>query len=203
MGLFLLLFSLPPNYPGTEAVAVGEGLTVGTERVALAYFKTTDPPDKVVHFYEALWRSEGHPTVVEGEPDDCVVSAFLTREGVQRTVVARRYAGLTLAFLATKSLWEVHPRRATSLLVTEGLQWTSPEQSTTDGGTRFWVVARPLEEVRTSALTKLRRQGLQEQPSVGPAIVHRGQDRILKTEFSALAPELTLVIQAELAERLP
>lgn len=95
-----------PVYPGHVHTRIGGDLAVGGRLHRMAYFTTADSMEKVAGYFEKLWKEEGYPTFVDGDlEDEGVVSSFMTREGVQRSVVLRRHGEVTLVFTVLKDVW--------------------------------------------------------------------------------------------------
>jgi hypothetical protein len=94
-----------PTYPGAVHTRIGDDLEIGGELYRIAYFTTVDSPLDVAEHFVREWRRRGYPTTAIGDfRSEGVVSAFLTREGVQRAVVVRREGMRTLAFTMVKDL---------------------------------------------------------------------------------------------------
>jgi len=92
-----------PAYPGAVHTRIGDDLEVGGELYRIAYFTTTDSPLEVAQYFLRDWRSHGYPTTAVGDfRAEGVVSAFSTREGIQRAVVVRVEGAKTLAFTLLK-----------------------------------------------------------------------------------------------------
>ena len=88
-----------PVYPGAVHTRIGNDLIIAGEYYRLAYFTTDDSLEKVADYFARHWRTQGYPTVVDGDlRDEAVVSALYTREGLQRGVVLRRHLGKTVGF---------------------------------------------------------------------------------------------------------
>lgn len=111
--LLLLLWAAPSRaeqelavYPGTVHTRIGEELLIGGQPHRLAYFTTTDSLVKVARYFHGCWTKQGYPVVVNGDLQrEAVVSAFFTREGLQRAVVLRTHLGKTVGFTVLKDLW--------------------------------------------------------------------------------------------------
>jgi hypothetical protein len=95
-----------PVYPGAPQVQIGDDLIVGGAHFRIAYFSTPDSVQAVADHFLQYWRGQGYPTAVDGDGGrEITVSAFLTRQGVQRSVVLRRDAQKTIGFAALHDLW--------------------------------------------------------------------------------------------------
>ena len=97
-------------YPGAVHTRIGKDLVILGGYYRMAYFQTEDPPQKVAEFFAKQWESQGYPVMIDGNGEtDLVVSAFYTREGLQRSVVIRVYEGKTVGFTVLKDLWQSEP----------------------------------------------------------------------------------------------
>jgi hypothetical protein len=95
-----------PVYPGAPQVQIGDGLIIGGEHFRIAYFSTTDSVQAVADYFLRHWKKQGYPTAADGDLDrEVIISAFYTRQGVQRSVVLRRDANKTIGFAALRDLW--------------------------------------------------------------------------------------------------
>ena len=101
-----------PVYPGTVHTRVGDDLIINGELFRIAYFTTRDPVTRVADYFFQEWKRRGLPTTVDGDfRTEIAVSAFYTRDGLQRSVVLRSHGGKTVGFAVLRDLW----LRATSL----------------------------------------------------------------------------------------
>ena len=111
--LWLLLWAVPSRaeqelalYPGAVHTRIGTDLLIGGQYHRMAYFTTKDSMGKVARYFHDAWTKQGYPVVVEGDlRQEAVVSAFDTREGLQRAVVLRTHLGKTVGFTVLKDLW--------------------------------------------------------------------------------------------------
>lgn len=94
----------PFSYPSVRPVPIAQGLSIGKMNLQASYFTTPDALDVVATHFASRWRDEGYPVVVEGEGPGRVVSAYLTREGVQRVVVLSRRGRVTLVLCVERPL---------------------------------------------------------------------------------------------------
>lgn len=95
-----------PVYPGTIHTRIGTDLVIAGEYYRLAYFLTDDPIPQVAQYFASHWKRLGIPTVVDGDgKEEMIVSAFYTREGLQRAVILRVHQGRTLGFSVLRDLW--------------------------------------------------------------------------------------------------
>ena len=110
-----------PVYPGTVHTRVGDDLIINGEHFRIAYFTTRDPLTRVADYFFQEWKRRGLPTSVDGDfRTEIAVSAFYTRDGLQRSVVLRSHGGKTVGFAVLRDLW----LRATSV---PGPEWIAPE----------------------------------------------------------------------------
>ncbi len=145
-----------PVYPGTVHTRIGNDLLINGEYYRLAYFESGDSLKKIADYFRKQWGDEGYPVTVDGNfVDEGVVSAFYTREGLQRSVVLKLHDGKTLGFTVLKDLWVREPlARAAKLPKLEGAlvsqEMVLREES---GGTqaRAGLYALPMSEVREQA----------------------------------------------------
>lgn len=95
-----------PVYPGAIHTRIGNDLVISGEYYRLAYFLTDDSIPQVAQYFIKEWKRRGIPTMLDGDGrDEVIVSAFYTREGLQRAVILRKHQGRTLGFTVLKDLW--------------------------------------------------------------------------------------------------
>src|SRR5262245_58994591 len=95
-----------PVYPAVVNTRIGNDFVIAGQYHRLGYFKTKDSLHTVARFFAEKWTREGIPVMLDGDfVNEGVVSAFYTREGLQRAVVVRTYHGATLGFTVLKDLW--------------------------------------------------------------------------------------------------
>ncbi|HME91511.1 MAG TPA: hypothetical protein VKE49_08810 [Myxococcaceae bacterium] len=95
-----------PVYPGTVHTRVGDDLIINGEHFRIAYFSTRDSLAQVADYFFQQWKRRGLPTTADGDfQTEIVVSAFYTREGVQRSVLLRSQQGKTVGFAVLRDLW--------------------------------------------------------------------------------------------------
>lgn len=100
-----------PIYPGAVHTRIGNDLVIGGEYFRLAYFTTTDSMEKVAKYFQRYWSEQGYPVITEGDfKEEGIISAFYTREGLQRTVVLRMYEGKLVGFTSLRDLWQRAPK---------------------------------------------------------------------------------------------
>lgn len=94
------------GYPNTTQVQIGDELIIGGEYFRISYFTTADSVSAVADYFFQTWKRMGIPTMVDGDPRaELVVSAFYTREGLQRSIVLKERAGKTIGFATVRDLW--------------------------------------------------------------------------------------------------
>lgn len=142
-------------YPGTVHTRIGEDLLIGGQPHRMAWFTTTDSLVEVARYFHGSWTRRGYPVVVDGDPRrELVVSAFFTREGLQRAVVLRTHLGRTVGFTVLKDLWLYEKPERTSgghFIQVEGALFSADVGSRDGAGGslhRTQVVERGLDTVR-------------------------------------------------------
>jgi len=164
----LLLWAAPSRaeqelavYPGVVHTRIGNDLLINGQYHRMAYFTTKDPMEKVARYFADLWRKEGYPVVVDGDlEEEGVVSAFFTREGLQRAVVLRKHMGKTVGFTVLKDLWlyEKPPDGGKGPFIqVEGSLFSADVGSRDEAGGshhRTQVVERGLDAVREELVSK-------------------------------------------------
>jgi hypothetical protein len=171
--LLLLLWAAPSRaeqelatYPGAVHTRIGNDLLIAGQYHRMAYFTTKDPMGKVAGYFHDFWTKQGYPVVVDGDMrQEVVVSAFYTREGLQRAVVLRTIRGKTVGFTVLKDLWlyqKPSAGKSGPFIQVEGPLF-SADVGTRDesGGSqhRTQVVERELDAVRQELVTKLTAAG--------------------------------------------
>lgn len=171
--LLLLLWAAPSRaeqelavYPGTVHTRIGKDLLIGGQYHRMAYFTTMDPLVKVAKYFTDLWRKQGYPVVANGDfKQEGVVSAFSTREGLQRAVVLRTHLGKTVGFTVLKDLWlyEKPPGAGKDPFIQVEGALFSADMGTRDeaGGSRHrtQVVERSLDTVRQELASRFTAAG--------------------------------------------
>lgn len=172
--LLLLLCSAPaladeqelPVYPGAVHTRIGNDLDIGGQLYRIAYFTTDDEPGKVAYYFWWHWHHAGYPVTRDGdfEPEG-VVSAFYTREGLQRSVIVTRHEGKTLAFAVLTDLWtQAQDKPNPALSRVEGTLFSTDLVSHGDPAAsqqRTAVIAHDLDTTRSSVLADLQAKGFQ------------------------------------------
>lgn len=150
------------TYPGTVHTRIGNDLLIAGQYHRMAYFTTKDSLEKVAKYFQGYWRKQGYPVVVEGDlKNELVVSAFYTREGLQRAVVLRAEPDRTVGFTVLKDLWlyEKPPDAGKGHFIqVEGSVFSADVGARDESGGsqhRTEIVGRNLEGVRQDVVAKL------------------------------------------------
>jgi hypothetical protein len=171
--LLLVLWAAPSRaeqelavYPGAVHTRIGNELLIGGQYHRMAYFTTTDSLVKVARYFHDSWTKQGYPVVVNGDlTQEAVVSAFYTREGLQRAVVLRTHRGKTVGFTVLKDLWLHEPPSGASgrpFIQVEGSLFSADVGSRDAAGGslhRTQVVERDLETVRQELVARFTTAG--------------------------------------------
>ncbi len=189
-------------YPGTVHTRIGNDLLIDGQYHRMAYFTTKDSLEKVAKYFLGYWRKQGYPVVVEGDlKNEAVVSAFYTREGLQRAVVLRAERDRTVGFTVLKDLWlyEKPPDAGKGRFIQlEGSLFSADVGSRDEAGStqhRTQVVERALDVVRQELVSKMSATGYKLVRESGGKL--DGQRNIV-LEFTRGA-EQTLTTLVELA----
>ena len=153
-----------PVYPGAVHTRIGNDLVIDGEYYRIAYFTTTDSPKKVARYFFKLWTEAGYPVTTDGNfTPEGVVSAFYTREGLQRSIVLTQHAGKTVGFTVLKDLWtrpDVKP--APALVSLDGTLYSQDMSSRGDPSSsqeRSAMVGHDVDATRKSLLAALEGKG--------------------------------------------
>ncbi|PTL76196.1 hypothetical protein DAT35_51100 [Vitiosangium sp. GDMCC 1.1324] len=148
-------------YPGVVHTRIGQDLLIGGQYHRMAYFTTTDSLVKVAKYFHDSWTKQGYPVVVNGDlKQEAVVSAFSTREGLQRAVVLRGHLGKTVGFTVLKDLWlyEKPPDAGKQPFIqVEGALFSAEVGARDEAGGslhRTQVVERGMDAVRQELVTR-------------------------------------------------
>ena len=148
-----------PAYPNTVQIQIGDELVIGGEYFRIAYFTTLDSVSAVAEHFFQTWKKTGLPTMVDGHPEDeMVVSAFYTREGLQRSIVLKQWKGKTIAFAAVRDLWvraDASPKEMFS--PGDGAVWLQNVESR-DGAARIYHRTALIEDKLGGAAERIRNQ---------------------------------------------
>lgn len=216
--LLLLLWAAPSRaeqelavYPGTVHTRIGEDLLIGGQHHRLAYFTTPDSLVKVARYFHGFWTKQGYPVVVNGDLQrEAVVSAFFTREGLQRAVVLRTHLGKTVGFTVLKDLWLYEKPVSASgshFIQVEGALFSADVGSRDAAGGslhRTQVVERGLDTVRQELAARFTSAGYAPVRESGSRLdgqrtlvleYARGAEQLLTT-LVELAPSRVAVSQA-------
>jgi hypothetical protein len=155
-----------PVYPGAVHTRIGNDLVIDGEFYRIAYFTTKDSPKKVARYFYRQWADAGYPVTMDGGFDpEGVVSAFYTREGLQRSIVLTAHAGKTVGFTVLKDLWtrpEVKP--APGLVTLEGTLFSQDLASRGDDASsqqRSAVIAHDVDTTKKELTEALKAKGFE------------------------------------------
>lgn len=198
-------------YPNTVHTRMGNDLVIGGEYFRMAYFTTDDPMPVVAAYFRDLWKKQGYPVQTYGDfREEGVVSAFYTREGLQRSIVLRIHQGKTVGFTSLRDLWTRPPVTAPGAVQLEGTLIASElgERDERGGKTRSILVERGIEEVMletkqamvASGYTPIAETNGDRGKNKTRVLEHRrGGERVITTVM-ALEADLTVVQQALMGE---
>lgn len=206
--LLLLLWAAPSGaeqelatYPGTVHTRIGNDLLIDGQYHRMAYFTTKDPMVKVARYFHDLWAKQGYPVVIDGDmKQEGLVSAFYTREGLQRAVVLRTHMGKTVGFTVLKDLWLYQkPSGGKGPFIQLEGSLFSADVGTRDesGGSRHrtQVVERGLEAVRQELVTRLTAAGYQAVRESGGKL--DGQRTVVLEYARGAEQTLTTLVELE------
>jgi hypothetical protein len=198
-----------PAYPNTVPIQIGDQLVIGGEYFRIEYFTTSDPLGAVAEYFFQRWKGLGLPTMVDGHPDeDLIVSAFYTREGLQRSIVLKQRAGKTIGFATVRDLHRRAKEGTNEELFSpaEGALWVEDVEST-DGAARsqhrtalveaeFGVALRDIKKQLESAAYVLAREVYLTRDGARQLLLEhvRGERRIL-THLAEVEARVTAILQ--------
>jgi len=153
-----------PVYPGAVHTRIGNDLNIDGQLYRIAYFTTKDEPKKVAYYFWWHWKHDGYPVTRDGNFDpEGVVSAFYTREGLERSVIVTRHEGKTLAFSVLTDLWtDASDKPSPVLSHLEGTLFSSDLISRGDQNAsqqRTSVISHDLNTTKKSVLADLAGKG--------------------------------------------
>lgn len=209
LSLMLLLWATPSRaeqelavYPGAVHTRIGEDLRIGGQYHRMAYFSTADSLVRVARYFHDSWTKQGYPVVVNGDlKQEAVVSAFYTREGLQRAVVLRTHLGKTVGFTVLKDLWlyeKTPDAGGHHFIQVEGSLFSADVGSRDEAGGalhRTQVVERSLDAVRQELVSRFTAAGYKPVRESGGRL--DGQ-RTLVLEYAQGAEQaLTTLVELE------
>ncbi len=224
--LLLLLLWAPPSraeqelalYPGTVHTRIGEDLLIGGQPHRIAYFTTKDSLVKVARYFHGFWTKQGYPVVVNGDlHGEAVVSAFFTREGLQRAEVLRTHQGRTVGFTVLKDLWLYEKPSSAGdgpFIQVEGALFSADVGSRDEAGGslhRTQVVERGLDAVRQELAGRFAAAGYAPMRESGGRLdgqrtlvleYTRGTEQVLTT-LVELEPSRVAVSQSRVGTKRP
>jgi hypothetical protein len=192
---------------------MGEALVIAGEHFRIAYFATVDPVATVAQYFLDHWKEMGLPTVEDGGPEEMIVSAFHTREGLQRSVVLKRRGEKTIAFAAVRDLW-VRAERAGSaamFVATQNVVWQQDVESKDAGPRtrhRSALVEAGLDAIKEQVIQQLaaaryrtvRNLAFSKDHGRHVTLEHvRGAERVL-TYLAEVESSTTAVLQTHVVE---
>jgi hypothetical protein len=207
--LLLLLWATPSRaeqelaiYPGTVHTRIGEDLLIGGQYHRMAWFTTPDSLVEVAKYFHGFWMKQGHPVVVNGDlKQEAVVSAFSTREGLQRAVVLRTHLGRTVGFTVLKDLWLYEKPASSSkapFIQVEGSIFSADVSSRDEAGGslhRTQVVERGLEAVRQELAARFAAAGYKPVRESGGRL--DGQRTLVLEHSRGAEQTLTTLVELE------
>jgi hypothetical protein len=208
--LAALLSSVPlptpdelPAYPGAVLTRIGELLIVDGVRQQLAYFVARDPIDAVALYFLGEWKGRGYFTTADGDfRQEIVVSAFCTREAIQRAVVLRAQGRITIGFSVVRSLravsapWNVQPPVEGQLFVHD----SHAPNETRRGSHRTLLLNAGLAQARQKVIEQLKATGCRVVDEGALSIESRCPVGRVRTLLVAESPDLTAVLETRLEE---
>ena len=209
-----------PTYPGTRLARIGNDLAIDGELYRIGYFVTDDSVNDVAEFFHHQWHREGIPCTVDGDMrTGGVVSAFYTRDGIQRAVVLRAHGKKTVGFSVIHDLWvtakaPVRPARLKlegTLFAGDVATRVDAASHAPDDASQSLLVERGLQATRRDVLAQLEHAGFKltrESASQVDGVEHRvlehahGTERILTT-LAEVDAGLTAVLTTSLSSGRP
>jgi len=195
-----------PVYPGSVHTRIGDDLIIDGECFRIAYFITDDEMTKVAEYFLGEWNRRGYPAGVDGDPRvELVVSAFYTRQGLQRSVILRPHLGRTLGFSVLRDLWITPDDPRPPLPVLENTLFSHRLTSLDLGRAenQSAVVEADFAEVSVKVAAELKRAGYalvkQHAGTAGGkrrlTYEHRREGDHVSTVVTEVEPKLTAVVQ--------
>lgn len=163
-------------YPKTVHTRIGNDLIINGQYYRMAYFTTNDSIETVARYFLKTWNAEGYPTTIDGQNinEECVVSAFYTREGLQRSVILAKHQGKTVGFTVLKDLWVMPPKREPPAIIQLEGTLTSADVTSRDSLgaaiSRTALVEKPLMEARLATMDQYAGQGFELKREVGSVL---------------------------------
>lgn len=184
--LAALLFAAPaafaqqielPVYPGVVHTRIGSDLMIGGHPHRMAYFVTRDSLKTVADYFYKHWSEEGYPTFEDGDLEvEGVVSAFMTREGIIRSVVLRKHGDKTLGFTVLRDTWIAQAPQKNDpgpLAPLEGAIFSGDFGANDGQGTtrqRTQIVKGDLDSVRGELMKRMQLQGFSVMRETGEKV---------------------------------
>ncbi len=205
-----LLSSMPllmpdelPAYPGTVLTRIGERLIVDGVPQQLAYFVARDPLEAVALYFLREWGNKGYLTTADGDfRQEIVVSAFCTREAIQRAVVLRAQGRMTIGFSVLRSL-RAHSAPLNVQPPVEGHLFVHDSRAANDarkGSHRTLLLNAGLAQARQKVIEQLRATGCRVVDEATLSIESRCPVGRVRTLLVAQSPDLTAVLETIVEE---
>jgi hypothetical protein len=192
-----------PAYPGTVLTRIGERLIVDGMPQQLAYFVARDPLEAVARYFLRKWGEKGYLTTADGDfPQGIVVSAFCTREAIQKAVVLRAQGRMTIGFSVLRSLrgistpLNVPPSVEGHLFVHD----SRLENAAGKGSHRTLLLNVGLAQARQKVIEQLRTTGCRVVDEGALSIESKCPVGRIRTLLVAQSPDLTAVLETSVEE---
>jgi hypothetical protein len=192
-----------PAYPGTVLTRIGQRLIVDGLPQQLAYFVARDPPEAVARYFLREWGEKGYLTTSDGDfRQGIVVSAFCTREAIQRAVVLRAQGRMTIGFSVLRSLrgvsipLNVQPSVEGHLFIHD----SRPENAAGKGSHRTLLLNLGLAQARQRVIEQLRATDCRVVDEGALTIESECPVGRIRTLLVAQSPDLTAVLETSVEE---
>ncbi len=192
-----------PTYPGTVLTRIGERLIVDGMPQQLAYFVARDPIETVAPYFLREWGEKGYLTTADGDfRQGIVVSAFCTREAIQKAVVLRAQGRMTIGFSVLRSLRVV----STPLNVPPSVEGhlfvhdSRPANAARKGSHRTLLLNLGLSQARQKVIEQLRATGCRVVDHGALSIESKCPAGRSRTLLVAESPDLTAVLETSVED---
>ncbi len=192
-----------PAYPGAVLTRIGERLIVDGVPQQLAYFVARDPLEAVALYFLREWAGKGYLTTADGDfRQEIVVSAFCTREAIQRAVVLHAQGKMTIGFSVLRSLradsapLSVQPSVEGQLFVHDS---RAPNEARKDSH-RTILLNAGLAQARQKVIEQLKATGCRVVEEGTLSIESRCPVGRVRTLLVAHSPDLTGVLETSIGE---
>lgn len=184
-----------PVYPGAVHTRIGNDLVILGEHYRMAYFTTKDSPETVAKYFNWFWKRRGIPTFVDGDfKQEGMVSAYYTREGLQRAVILRVHQGKTVGFSVLRDLW-VRAQKKADIPSPEGALFASDvfDRDDPNNWTRSMLIEDNLSTARASTEHLLTAEGFAKHGEKVVPIENGGQRVIVEHKRGAVEVVTTYI----------